>query len=116
MAYCRFSSDDFQCDLYVYADVGGGITIHIAKNRYVLKEPLPPPISFDDPKAWLERHNRVMKLIKPELLEPIDLPYAGESFNLEQEDAARFIEKLIALGYRAPEFLAKEVREDRLDD
>ena len=49
MAYCRFSSDDFQCDLYVYADVSGG-----------------------------------------------------------------FIEELMALGYRAPESLAKEVRKDRL--
>ncbi len=35
MSYCRFSSDDFQCDVYVYEDVSGGWTTHVAGNRIV---------------------------------------------------------------------------------
>lgn len=30
MSYCRWSSDDFECDLYCYADVRGGYTTHVA--------------------------------------------------------------------------------------
>ena len=26
MSYCRFSTDDFACDVYAYADVSGGFT------------------------------------------------------------------------------------------
>ena len=29
MSLCRFSTDNFKCDLYCYYDVRGGITIHI---------------------------------------------------------------------------------------
>lgn len=33
MSYCRFSSDNFNCDLYIYEDVSGGFTTHVASNR-----------------------------------------------------------------------------------
>jgi hypothetical protein len=33
MSFCRWSSDNFQCDLYCYADVGGGYTTHVAGYR-----------------------------------------------------------------------------------
>ena len=35
MSYCRFSSEDFSCDVYVYDDAMGGTTVHVAGNRYV---------------------------------------------------------------------------------
>ena len=35
MSYCRFSSDDYGCDAYVYEDVSGGFTIHLAGRRYL---------------------------------------------------------------------------------
>lgn len=34
MSYCRFSSDDFRSDVYIYADSGGGYTTHVASHRY----------------------------------------------------------------------------------
>jgi hypothetical protein len=40
MSYCRWSSNDFQCDVYVYEDVAGGWTTHVACNRVVYSEPL----------------------------------------------------------------------------
>lgn len=40
MSYCRFSSDNFMCDVYVYEDCYGGFTTHVAGNRYAFP-PLP---------------------------------------------------------------------------
>ena len=34
MSYCRFSSDDFRSDVYIYADANGGYTTHVASHRY----------------------------------------------------------------------------------
>ncbi len=30
MSYCRWSTDEFRCDLYIYANVNGYWTIHVA--------------------------------------------------------------------------------------
>ena len=37
MSYCRWSSDDFQCDVYVYESVAGGFVTHVAANRVVFR-------------------------------------------------------------------------------
>lgn len=42
MSYCRWSSDHFECDVYVYADVNGGWTTHVAQRR--LKHRVPDEI------------------------------------------------------------------------
>lgn len=39
MSYCRWSSMNWMCDVYVYEDVGGGWTTHVAGRRRAL-----PPI------------------------------------------------------------------------
>lgn len=44
MSYCRFSSDNFKSEVYVYADISGGYTIHIADNRIV--SPLIPDVPY----------------------------------------------------------------------
>lgn len=65
MSYCRFSSDDYQCDVYVYQDGNGGWTTHVAGSRYLFKEPLPAPAMFssaDNFKIELERHQTVMAI------------------------------------------------------
>lgn len=47
MSYCRFSSENFYCDAYVYASVNGGFVTHIAARR-------PPPGAPPDP--WVVYH------------------------------------------------------------
>lgn len=42
MSYCRWSSDFGECDVYVYADVSGGWTTHVAGRR--LKHRVPDEI------------------------------------------------------------------------
>lgn len=34
MSYCRWSSMDFKCDLYIY-EAEDGIAIHVASNRVI---------------------------------------------------------------------------------
>src|ERR1044071_191187 len=60
MSYCRFSSLNWSCDVYAYADVAGGYTIHVARSRRVGDIPADPFESFmsvdfkNDPKASAE--------------------------------------------------------------
>ena len=39
MSYCRWSSMNFMCDVYVYEDVSGGWTTHVASCRRIV-----PPV------------------------------------------------------------------------
>lgn len=49
MSYCRFSSNNFWCDVYVYKNVNGGWTTHVAANRHVI-----PPIP-QLPWRWMPK-------------------------------------------------------------
>lgn len=46
MSYCRWSSDDWQCDVYVYADANGGWTCHVADRRRIFDETYPGGFGF----------------------------------------------------------------------
>jgi len=119
MSYCRFSTDDYQCDVYCYESVGDFFAIHVAGSRYVYDEPLPPRIPFDQEhlKEWIERDRVVMSMVSRARLEPIGLPHDGESFDEPTAAvAAERLEYLRDLGYRVPQgaidALRAEVSED----
>lgn len=122
MSYCRFSCDDFQCDLYVYESVYGGFVTHVAGNRVVFQEPLPAPVPFteDHLDAWLERHQKVMAMMETVTRERITLPFAGETFGDDTlEGLIARLAELKALGYRYPshvdEVLAAELAEQQIE-
>jgi hypothetical protein len=120
MSYCRWSSDDYQCDLYVY-ESAEGFVIHVASKRYVFKEDLPPPL----PKmpenttgkeweiwsyAWVCRGQLVSKMLDDAEMVTIGLPHDGESFvRMDAAEAADQVAKLRALGYNAPERLEEDL-------
>lgn len=115
MSYCRWSSDDFQCDVYVYEDVSGGFTTHVAGNRLVYANPLPPevPLDRDHFGAWMERHQAVMKMADEATRVEISLPHAGESFNDPTAAAcADRLESLRELGYVVPQYAIDALREE----
>lgn len=103
MSYCRWSSDDFRCDLYVY-EAGDGVTIHVAAKRHDIRDAdLPPPMELAavDAAAWFARHQAVKTVIDRAPLVDIGLPHDGESFyGLSHIEAASRVRELIALGYR----------------
>ena len=115
MSYCRWSSDDFQCDVYVYEDCAGGWTTHLANMRKVFKEPLPEFISFEkkNQKEWFERHKKVMKMCAEADLVPIDLPFDGESFNHNTpRECADWLIELKKTGYNVPQYAIDSLIEE----
>lgn len=112
MAYCRWSTDDFQCDLYVYEDCAGGWTIHIAGRRTVYSEKLPPPIELTQETAleYFHRHQKIMQMHGSAKMVEIDLPYVGETILVDslQELLATLIQ-LKEIGYIFPDSVIKEV-------
>jgi hypothetical protein len=100
MSYCRFSTDDYGSDVYVYAD-GIGFVTHVARSRLRFQEPLPPPET--DEIADINRSVRVDQLAQAAVYEPISLPLAGQTFT--DADAAGCLARLHQLrghGYRVP--------------
>jgi hypothetical protein len=118
VSYCRWSSDDFQSDVYVYEDVRGGWTTHVANRRVAYLEPLPPPVETvrgdtASPDAWLERHQIVTAMRDAAELVPIGLPHDGDNFNDGTPgECADRLESLRALGYNVPQYAIDTLREE----
>ncbi len=113
MSYCRWSTDDHMCDLYVYDSVSGGIAIHVAGNRLIYKEPLPGAVSHLDIDAFMARHAKVNQMIDEADRVNIDLPYSGESWDgLSNKEAIELLIELRQLGYRFPEHVIGMIQEE----
>jgi len=107
MSYCRFSSDDFQCDVYCYEAVYGGFTTHVASNRPDKNDSLPPPVPLEKGREeeWLERHRQVMAWIKHAERRPLGLPCDGQTFNdPTAKKAAMRLQSLKKMGYHVPQY------------
>lgn len=123
MAYCRLSSDDYKCDVYCYASVGGGYQIHLAYRR--LKQPLDvpprvplelgpdgnvPPEQFE---KFYARANLVLKLMETAEKVVIEHPWAGESFwCATAEECAEKLREIRAAGFNMPAGVEEDVLGD----
>lgn len=118
MSYCRWSTNDFQCDVYVYGDVRGGWTTHVATARYAYKEPLPPVVEFDpaDDTSWearLTRHKTVQRIADEADRVAIGLPHDGETFSDDSpRECAERLEALFKLGYLVPQDVIDTLRQE----
>jgi hypothetical protein len=122
MSYCRWSSDDYRCDLYCYEDVHGGYTTHVASSRYDWEPPTPSPYSAEGMKAlmkkpggsdWAEASKAYHDKLQAAPLTPINLPFDGQSFN--DPDLISFRQRLTDLrsaGYRFPQDVLDTVDEE----
>lgn len=120
VSYCRWSSDDFACDVYVYEDCGGGWTTHVARFKTVGDVPKTPPMHSDgiDSKAWIAEymaaHNAQMAFLETAERAPIGLPFDGETFNDPTPgQCADRLELLRGLGYCVPQYAIDELREEQ---
>jgi hypothetical protein len=120
MSYCRWSSDDFQCDIYCYESCSGGWDIHVAANRTILKEgDLPPyvPFSQENIDAWIARQMRVMEWVDTAERREIGLPHDGQSFNEQSAgDAANRLIMLRAVGYNVPQYAIDDLLEEAQEE
>lgn len=115
MSLCRWSTDNYACDLYVYEDVRAGWTIHVAGNRIVGDIPKLPPLNGDRSPEAIERWN-LAYVAQCAFLdscdwEPIGLPFDGETFREPSRD--HLVERLLALrsaGYHFPDNVLDQAR------
>jgi len=118
VSYCRWSSDDFQCDVYVYEDVYGGWRTHVAGNRPVFETPLPEPVAWnpdDDAamRAYFERDRVVMRMVGDAARVPIGLSHDGATFDDPTPGAcADTLLMLREAGYQVPQYAIDELREE----
>ncbi|MGL5012953.1 MAG: hypothetical protein ACRC6V_01515 [Bacteroidales bacterium] len=108
MSYCRWSSMDFKCDLYVY-EAEGGIAIRVASNRVVGDVP-----SLDWPSAELlhSAYKTQMEFLGTVNRESINLQYGGKSwYGLSKDAACAVVDSLEQEGYMFPESLYHDILE-----
>jgi len=116
MSYCRWSSDDFHCDLYCYAS-SQGYTTHIASNRVIGDVPHVDWESFLDKrvsaKEFVAQHNAQHEFLMNAKREPIGLEEDGKSY--DDPDLESFLLRVLhlkALGYQVPEYVTKTIIEE----
>lgn len=114
MSYCRWSTDDFQCDIYAYAS-GEGVVIHVAARRAHFTEPLPEPIPLTPERTleWAERHAKVSTMLQHAEGEWIDLPNAGHTFiESSPAEAAARLRELARIGFRVPARVIEDLEQE----
>lgn len=104
MSYCRWSSDNWKSDVYVYGDVSGGITCHVAGNRIVGDIPEVPAIGSVSEEEWRKAMQASREYMDKAAHVAIGLSLDGKSFNEPDEAAmaARLLQ-LRAEGYSVPQ-------------
>jgi hypothetical protein len=115
MSYCRFSDDDYQCDVYCYEDVLGGFTAHVAGSRPILDVELPPRVEYSPATAaaWWDRYKAVQAWLERAETQPIGLPFDGETFNDPDADsAADRLQWLWEMGYNVPQRAIEALRNE----
>ena len=108
MSYCRWSSMDFKCDLYVY-EADDGITIHVASNRVVGDV---PAIDWSSAELLYSTYKAQMEFLDTTEREPIGLQYDGESwYGLSIDAACTIVDMLEQEGYTLPESIYHDILE-----
>lgn len=119
MSICRWSSDGYASDVYVYEDARGGWTIHVAANRIAFDPDHPlPQIPLDgDPAAWMTYSEHSRAAHDHAERSHIDHPLAGAEFT--EPTAGACLDRLLGLraaGFHVPEFaidsLVDEIAEE----
>ena len=116
MSYCRWSSENWECDLYCY-ESDRGFTTHVASNRLVGKVPrveFPKAEASDaEWKAWERDYRQQREWLRTAERKPIGLPYDGQTFDdPDRESFLRRLLELRAVGYRFPDWVLEDVRSE----
>lgn len=111
MSYCRWSSDNFQCELYCYADAAGGWTTHVAGNRVAGFIPQVDEALLDtDPGGYAVQIQAQCEFVTAADRIPIGLPYDGVTFHDPTLEAFRVrIVMLREAGYQCPDYVLERI-------
>jgi len=112
MSYCRWSSDNFKCDIYAY-ESDAGFEIHVANRRVVGDVPPLANILEVPIEEFMESYRAQHIFLDSAERVQIGLEYDGQSFTCPT--LADFLEKMQELrdkGYNFPDYVLEEIREE----
>jgi hypothetical protein len=112
MSYCRFSTDSFDSDVYVYED-GHGFMTHIATHRYMNKNPRPiePGVTNISIEELLKYNNDINKWVTHSKLVGIGLKFDGKTHCHETaKECADNLMRLRDMGYHVPQSAIDRLR------
>lgn len=127
MSYCRWSSDDWQCDVYVWADVDGGYRTEVAGRRHTWDVELPSPVSLSVGEAgsdersawanaWVERSVAIQRLMDDESnwhWTDLPVPEGGTSYwHDTAAECADNLERLREAGFNVPQSAIDSLRQE----
>lgn len=116
MSYCRWSSDNWKCDVYCYEDVRGGWTTHVASLKRIGEIPkysFPKDGSNEERERFACEYKAHHEALDKTELVPIDGPCDGETFN--DSTLEEFRDRLTALkdaGYHVPNWVFETIDEE----
>jgi hypothetical protein len=114
MSFCRWSSDDYTCDLYVYQHHAGHYVIHVAAGRFDFDRSTLPALDGTTTR-WIERHMEITKRIESAKTVPIGLPYDGKSCICNSRPhLVKVMRELKEMGYCVPDWAITNVEVEEL--
>lgn len=113
MSYCRWSSDNWRSDVYVYECTDGTWTTHVAGRKRVGELPEPPGYEPPFDEDFLRRHREYQAAVSAAEMVPIGLPHDGKTF--KDGSPAECWGTLVMLktaGYHVPQYALDELYEE----
>lgn len=116
MSYCRWSSDNWRSDVYVYAHYDGTWTTHVAGRKRVGEIPEAP--SFAEPinDDWMRRYREHMDAVEAAEMVDIGLAHDGKTFkDAGPLECAATLLMLKATGYHVPPGVIEDLESEAAD-
>lgn len=117
MSYCRFSTDSFRCDVYVYKATEGIVT-HVAHSRVVLPADVRAPsiqLLFEGRiEQWRAENEDWGRVFDCAPHVPIEHTDAGRTFtDATPGEAAKTLDRLACEGVRVPDGVIADLRSEQ---
>jgi hypothetical protein len=116
VAYCRWSDYNGYCDVYVYADVNGGYTTHVASARRPEGAPPDPveKLKEGDVDGYNERFSKWLAWAEKTPLVGIDREEAGKTYNHPTPgECAKNLIRLRDCGFIVPQYAIDQLEEEQ---
>lgn len=112
MSFCRFSSDNWHSDVYVYESVRG-YEIHVAANRITGNIPSLPEMTHENAETWVIAYGKQLEYVRAAERTPIGGPFDGASFTLPgPAECATKLREIVAAGYYVPEYVFEDLEQE----
>lgn len=114
MSYCRWSSDDWQCDVYVYEDTEGFWSTHVASRKKVPSVELPARVPWrGNVTEAMEREAVVRTILDAEPWTMIEHESRGKTFRSSTAiECAELLDGLKREGLSVPQHVIDTLREE----